>query len=45
MLGWELTEMNEAIPYETIFLVKEPLSEIDLLRGREVAKEFNLLEQ
>jgi len=44
MLGWALTEMNETIPYETIFLTEEPLNEIDILRGLEVAKEFDLLE-
>ena len=44
MLGWALAEMNETIPYETIFLTEEPLNEIDILRGLEVAKEFGLLE-
>jgi hypothetical protein len=44
MLGWALTEMNETIPYETIFLTEEPLNEIDILRGLEVAKESDLLE-
>jgi len=44
MVGWKVAEMNETIPYETIFLTEEPPNEIDILRGLEVAKEHCLLE-
>jgi hypothetical protein len=44
MVGWKVAEMNETIPYETVFLSEEPPNEIDILRGLEVAREHRLLE-
>jgi Protein of unknown function (DUF4065) len=44
MLGWKLARDRETIPYSTVFLSDDPLDEVDLQRGVEVAKEFGLLE-
>lgn len=44
MVGWKVADLNETIPYETVFLTEEPPNEIDILRGLEVAKEHRLLE-
>jgi hypothetical protein len=43
MLGWKLARDKEIIPYSTVFLTNAPLDEIDIQRGREVAKEFGLV--
>lgn len=43
MLGWKLARDKETIPYSTVFLTDAALDEIDLQRGREVAKEFGLV--
>jgi hypothetical protein len=40
MVGWKVVEANETIPYETIFVSDEPLTEADVERGRELAKQL-----
>ncbi|MGH9328531.1 MAG: Panacea domain-containing protein [Terriglobia bacterium] len=42
MVGWKAGRFGETIPYETIFLTDEPLTEADIERGREIAAEFGL---
>ncbi len=42
LAGWKAARYGETIPYETIFLSDEPLSEADIERGREVAAEHGL---
>jgi hypothetical protein len=42
MVGWKTARFGETIPYETIFLTDEPLSEADVEKGREIAEEFGL---
>lgn len=42
MVGWKAARYKETIPYETIFLTDEPLSEADEERGREIAEEHGL---
>ena len=42
MLGWKLVDEGESIPYNTIFLSNEPLTEAEIQRGRELAKLFDL---
>lgn len=37
MVGWKVARDNEEIPYGTIFLSDEPLSEVENERGRELA--------
>ncbi len=41
-VGWKMTKINAPIPYGSIFLSDEPLSEAEILRGRELAREFGL---
>jgi hypothetical protein len=36
MMGWKLAGMNETIPYETVFISAEPLTESDVERAREL---------
>jgi hypothetical protein len=42
LVGWKAARRGETIPYETIFLTDEPLSEVDIERGREIAEEHGL---
>jgi len=42
MVGWKAARFKETIPYETIFLTDEPLSDADVERGREIAEEHGL---
>jgi hypothetical protein len=35
MVGWKVARLGETIPYETVFLTDERLSEADIERGRE----------
>lgn len=42
MTGWKAARFGETIPYETIFLTDEPLTEADLERGREIAEAHRL---
>ncbi len=39
MVGWKVVDTNETIPYETIFVSDEPLTESDIERGKELAKQ------
>jgi hypothetical protein len=41
-VGWKMTQEGDAIPYGSIFISDEPLSEAEILRGQELAREFNL---
>ena len=41
MVGWQIATEGETIPYETVFLSNEPLSEAEIVRGREIAAEIN----
>ena len=41
-VGWKMTQENEPIPYGSIFLSDEPLSEAEILRGQQLAKTFGL---
>jgi hypothetical protein len=43
MVGWKMTTAGETIPYQTIFLSNEPLSEAEIKRGREIAKSLGML--
>lgn len=38
MMGWKLAGMNETIPYETVFISAEPLTESDVERARELRR-------
>ena len=42
MVGWKAARYRGTIPYETLFLTDEPLSEGDVERGREIAEEHGL---
>lgn len=41
-VGWKMTKLKDPIPYGTIFLSDEPLSEAEIIRGRELARELGL---
>ena len=43
LVGWKVVQEGESIPYNTIFLSDEPLTEAEVERGRELAKEYGLL--
>ncbi len=36
MVGWQIALEGETIPYETVFLSNEPLSEAEIVRGLEI---------
>lgn len=38
--GWQLAKMHEEIPYDSIFLSTEDISEGEIRRGRELAEQF-----
>jgi hypothetical protein len=40
MVGYKIVDMNEIIPYETIFVSDEPLTEADIERAKELAKQL-----
>jgi len=42
-VGWKVVAMNETIPYETAFISDEPLTPIEIQRGRELARQFDLM--
>lgn len=42
-VGYKMTKMGENIPYGTIFLSDEPLSEAEIVRGQELAQQFDLM--
>jgi hypothetical protein len=39
MVGWKIADPGESIPYETVFVSAEPLTEADILRARELLAE------
>ncbi len=41
-VGWKMTKENDPIPYGSIFISDEPLSEAETLRGQQLAKELGL---
>lgn len=41
-VGWKMTREGDPIPYGSIFLSDEPLSEAEIVRGQELAREFGL---
>jgi hypothetical protein len=41
-VGWKMTREGEPIPYGSIFLSDEPLSEAEIVRGQELARNFGL---
>jgi Protein of unknown function (DUF4065) len=41
-VGWKMTKEGDNIPYGSIFISDEPLSTAEILRGQELAREFNL---
>ena len=41
-VGWKMTKENENIPYGSIFISDEPLSEAEIIRGQQLAREFGL---
>jgi hypothetical protein len=40
MVGWQIASEGEDIPYETVFLSNEPLTEAEVARGKEIAAEI-----
>lgn len=42
MVGWKATSDSEIIRYETIFLSDQPLSDAEVRRAQELAKEFQM---
>jgi hypothetical protein len=38
MMGWKLAELQETIPYETVFISGDPLTEADVQRARELRR-------
>ncbi len=38
MMGWKLADLGETIPYETVFISSEPLTETDVQRARELRR-------
>jgi len=40
MVGWQVANEGEEIPYETVFLSNEPLTEAEVVRGKEIAAEL-----
>jgi len=45
MCAWKFTPMGKIIPYGAVFLTDMPLTEEDIVRGQELAREYGLLEQ
>ncbi len=42
MIGWQIATQGETIPYETVFLSNEPLTEAEISRGLEIAAKINI---
>ena len=38
IMGWKFADVNETIPYETVFISSEPLTEVDVQRARELGR-------
>jgi len=43
MVGWKMTRPGETIPYESVFVSDEPLTQAEAKRGVELAKELKLI--
>lgn len=43
MVGWNMTTVGETIPYASIFLSNEPLSDAEIKRGQEIAKGLSMV--
>jgi hypothetical protein len=41
MVGWKIVDSGETIPYETIFVSDEPLTDADIRRARELDRQLN----
>jgi hypothetical protein len=41
-VGWQAAAIDEVIPYSTALLSREPLSDREIARGQELAREFGL---
>jgi Protein of unknown function (DUF4065) len=44
-VGWRLTRRGEEIPYESVFLSEESLTDQDIQRGQEVARDHGWLSE
>jgi len=42
MVGWQLVDEGETIPYSTVFLSNEPLDDAEINRGMEIARKHGL---
>jgi len=38
MVGWKIADEGESIPYESVFISAEPMTEADIQRAKELAK-------
>ena len=38
MVGWKIAQPGESIPYESVFISAEPLTDADIQRANELAK-------
>jgi Protein of unknown function (DUF4065) len=38
IMGWKFADIHETIPYETVFISADPLTEVDVLRARELGR-------
>ena len=45
MEGWIVAKDGETIPYSTVFVSAEPLNEVDVFRGQQLAREFGLVSE
>lgn len=43
LVGWKVVEQGESIPYNTIFVSDEPLTQAESERGQELARQHGLL--
>src|SRR5260370_4200561 len=41
-VGWKMTKLHDPIPYGTIFISDAPLTEAEILRGQQIARELGL---
>jgi hypothetical protein len=39
MVGWKIAKPGESIPYESVFVSAEPITEADIQRARELLNE------
>jgi hypothetical protein len=43
LVGWKVVQEGESIPYNTIFLSDEPLTDPEVARGKDLARQHGLL--